>query len=242
MHEEVVIRHAASNQLQRNASHCKPPAAPKRPPDRRQTAPAPACAYPALRLAITDEASPFALRSTRNRPRTAVHRLLVPTLRNATAQAPRGAFKAPRAHRRGGMGVYSGAYHASSSSDRIVWFLANLWQTAIGSAPGTRQARRHTPPGLLVCGGAPRRNRTGDPILTMEPPGTAVRTAVPAGHARPSGSKLSVLFRLGYVFSGVPRALPTWLNQAGYLQTSTESTLPGTAGRTFRSQDYGRLT
>jgi hypothetical protein len=33
--------------------------------------------------------------------------------------------------------------------------------------------------------GAPRRNRTGDPILTMEPPGTAVRTAVSPGHARP---------------------------------------------------------
>jgi hypothetical protein len=65
MREEVVIRHAASNQLQRNAPHCKPPAAPKRPPDRRQTAPAPACAYPALRLAITNEASPLALRSTR---------------------------------------------------------------------------------------------------------------------------------------------------------------------------------
>src|SRR5215218_9537166 len=74
MHEEVVIRHAASNQLQRNALHCKPPAAPKRPPDRSQTAPAPACAYPALRLGITDEASPLALRSTRNRPRTAVRR------------------------------------------------------------------------------------------------------------------------------------------------------------------------
>jgi len=74
MHKEVVIRHAASNQVQRNAPHCKPPAAPKRPPDRRQTAPAPACAYPALRLAITDEASPFALRSTRNRLRTAVRR------------------------------------------------------------------------------------------------------------------------------------------------------------------------
>ena len=74
MHAEVVIRHAASNQLQRNAPHCKPPAAPKRPPDRRQTAPAPACAYPALRLAITDEASPLALRSTRNRMRTAVRR------------------------------------------------------------------------------------------------------------------------------------------------------------------------
>jgi hypothetical protein len=74
MHEEVVIRHAASNQLQRNAPHCKPPAAPKRPPDRSQTAPAPACGYPALRLAITDEASPLALRSTRNRPRRAVRR------------------------------------------------------------------------------------------------------------------------------------------------------------------------
>jgi hypothetical protein len=34
-------------------------------------------------------------------------------------------------------------------------------------------------------GGAPRRNRTGDPILTMEPPGTAVRDAVSPGHARP---------------------------------------------------------
>ena len=74
MQEEVVIRHAASNQLQRNGPHCKPPAAPKRSPDRRQTAPAPACAYPALRLAITDEASPFALRSTRNRPRRAMRR------------------------------------------------------------------------------------------------------------------------------------------------------------------------
>jgi hypothetical protein len=60
----VIVRHAASNQLQRNAPHCKPPAAPKRPPDRSQTAPAPAFAYPALRLAITDEASLFALLST----------------------------------------------------------------------------------------------------------------------------------------------------------------------------------
>jgi hypothetical protein len=78
MHEEVVIRHAASNQLQRNAPHCKPPAAPKRPPDRRQTAPAPACAYPTVCSCHTDEASPFALRSTRksseesNAPRRAL--------------------------------------------------------------------------------------------------------------------------------------------------------------------------
>src|SRR5215216_4241657 len=48
--------------------------------------------------------------------------------------------------------------------------------------------------GQGLCG-APRRNRTGDPILTMEPPGTAVRTAVCAGEARPSGPKLSVLLR-----------------------------------------------
>jgi hypothetical protein len=43
--------------------------------------------------------------------------------------------------------------------------------------------------------GAPRRNRTGDPILTMEPPGTAVRTALSPGRARPSGPKLWVLPR-----------------------------------------------
>ena len=36
-------------------------------------------------------------------------------------------------------------------------------------------------------GGAPRRNRTGDPILTMEPPGTAVRTAVSPARVRPWG-------------------------------------------------------
>jgi hypothetical protein len=42
----------------------------------------------------------------------------------------------------------------------------------------TREAGRRTRPELLVWGGAPRRNRTGDPILTMEPPGTAVRTAL----------------------------------------------------------------
>src|SRR5215218_1087326 len=34
-------------------------------------------AHPAKRPAITDEASPFALRSTRNRPRTAMHQWCV---------------------------------------------------------------------------------------------------------------------------------------------------------------------
>jgi hypothetical protein len=50
-------------------------------------------------------------------------------------------------------------------------------------------------------GGAPRRNRTGDPILTMEPPGTAVRTAVSPARARPSRPKLSVLFWRSYALS-----------------------------------------
>jgi hypothetical protein len=57
--------------------------------------------------------------------------------------------------------------------------------------------------GQRLCG-APRRNRTGDPILTMEPPGTAVRTAVFAGHARPLGPKLSALSTRSYAFSCIP--------------------------------------
>src|SRR5512132_4305022 len=35
----------------------------------------------------------------------------------------------------------------------------------------------------------------------MEPPGTAVRTAVSPGHARPSGPKLSVLLSRSYAFT-----------------------------------------
>jgi hypothetical protein len=64
-----------------------------------------------------------------------------------------------------------------------------------------QQAGHRTRPELLVWGGAPRRNRTGDPILTMEPPGTAVRNAVSPGRAQPSVPKLSVLFRISYGFS-----------------------------------------
>jgi hypothetical protein len=47
-------------------------------------------------------------------------------------------------------------------------FLANLWQTAVLSAPGMQEAGYGTRPGLVVWGGAPRRNRTGDPILTID--------------------------------------------------------------------------
>jgi hypothetical protein len=68
----------------------------------------------------------------------------------------------------------------------------------VGDRPGNR-------PGLSCgfCGGAPRRNRTADPILTMEPPGTAVRTAASPGRARPWAPKLSVLFRPSYAFTPV---------------------------------------
>jgi hypothetical protein len=51
--------------------------------------------------------------------------------------------------------------------------------------PPPFQAERLDRPELLGCGGAPRRNRTGDPILTMDLALTAVRTAVRAGHPRP---------------------------------------------------------
>ena len=44
-----------------------------------------------------------------------------------------------------------------------------------------RQAGCRTPPGLLVWCGAPRRNRTADPILTMDLAVTAVHTSVSAG-------------------------------------------------------------
>jgi hypothetical protein len=54
--------------------------------------------------------------------------------------------------------------------------------------------------GQRMCG-APRRNRTGDPILTMNLAVTAVRTAISPAHARPLGPKLSVLFRRSYAFS-----------------------------------------
>src|SRR5918999_3288611 len=53
--------------------------------------------------------------------------------------------------------------------------LANRWQTAVRGAPRIRQAGCWTRPDLLVWGGAPRRNRTGDPILTID--GWAARRA-----------------------------------------------------------------
>jgi hypothetical protein len=58
--------------------------------------------------------------------------------------------------------------HATCPDDYGRRFLANFWQMAIQSPPGKQQAEYGTRPELLVWGGAPRRNRTGDPILTMD--------------------------------------------------------------------------
>jgi hypothetical protein len=71
--------------------------------------------------------------------------------------------------------------HTTTVSD----LLANRWQTAVEVAPGIDQGGYKTRPGLLFWGGAPRRNRTGDPILTMNLAATAVRTSVSAGRRRP---------------------------------------------------------
>ena len=54
--------------------------------------------------------------------------------------------------------------HTTTVSDP----LANRWQTTVASPPGMEEAGYWTRPDLLVWGGAPRRNRTGDPILTMD--------------------------------------------------------------------------
>jgi hypothetical protein len=51
---------------------------------------------------------------------------------------------------------------------------------------------------VLVWSPLPESNRRPHP--SMEPPGTAVRNAIFAGHARPSGPKLSVLLRRSYAF------------------------------------------
>ena len=50
---------------------------------------------------------------------------------------------------------------------------------------GRRQTGCWTRPELLVCCGAPRRNRTGDPILTMDRRLSAVLTGVLAGRIAP---------------------------------------------------------
>jgi hypothetical protein len=87
---------------------------------------------------------------------------------------------------------------------RSTWLWHGDGTRAESASLAMRQAGRPARPGLLVCGGAPRRNRPGDPILTMEPSGTAVRTTLSPGHARPYRPKLSVLFRQSYALTLAP--------------------------------------
>src|SRR5829696_6286056 len=66
--------------------------------------------------------------------------------------------------------VYTPRAHRAQSANccrRTVLWHGDGTLTGGTSLP-TREARYWTRPGLLVWGGAPRRNRTGDPILTMD--------------------------------------------------------------------------
>src|SRR5829696_8472593 len=85
--------------------------------------------------------------------------------------------------------------HARCSDDYGRRFLANLWQIAVRSAPSMQEAGCWTRPELLVCGGAPRRNRTGDPILTMNRRPSAVLTRVFAARPTPWGHSYGVSWR-----------------------------------------------
>jgi hypothetical protein len=81
--------------------------------------------------------------------------------------------------------VHEGATHLASGADsmrlaatscyHLQWPVRSLRVVCCPTAarlrflrpPDMRQAGFWTRPGLLVWGGAPRRNRTGDPILTI---------------------------------------------------------------------------
>jgi hypothetical protein len=76
----------------------------------------------------------------------------------------------------------------------------NAKTTSVANSPTPDAEVTSVCAGQRLCG-APRRNRTGDPILTMEPPGTAVRMIVFPGRARPSGPKLSALSTRSYALS-----------------------------------------
>jgi hypothetical protein len=57
------------------------------------------------------------------------------------------------------------------------------------------------PPRLIPLGQPSASQPDPSASLTMEPPGTAVQTAIFAGRARPSGPKSSVLIRRGYALA-----------------------------------------
>ena len=93
------------------------------------------------------------------------------------------------------------------------------WDVFSGPADASSNATTTSVSAGQRPSGAPRRNRTGDPILTMEPPGTAVRTprfprSRPTVGAKVIGSlslKLCVLRRpTGQRWTASQRPAQTW--------------------------------
>ena len=64
----------------------------------------------------------------------------------------------------------------------------------------------------------------------MEPPGTAVRNAILAGHARPSGPKLSVLFRSSYALSSSHMLIVSGASHDPRQRSRTRAPLPPQPG------------
>ena len=75
------------------------------------------------------------------------------------------------------------------------------WDVLSGPADASSNATTTSVSAGQSLRGATRRNRTADPILTMEPPGTAVRNAISPARARPLVLKLSVLSWRGYALT-----------------------------------------
>jgi hypothetical protein len=73
------------------------------------------------------------------------------------------------------------------SDDSLDGLLASVGDIEGGAAPQDPAAS--SAGAVSLAGGAPRRNRTGDPILTMNLALTAVQTSVSAGRRRPLTAK-----------------------------------------------------
>jgi hypothetical protein len=113
-------------------------------------------------------------------------------LRRTRSSAPTTDFLAPTrsasegAARTSGHGLWVGSSRTRTANQGSALRPAGVCSTpsrtprrpASPSQPAPAAERRSVSAGQPGCG-APRRNRTGDVILTMEPPGTAVRTPFP---------------------------------------------------------------
>ena len=141
----------------------------------------------------------------KNRLGTAVHRLLVPTdPRNALLNHLEAHSTLPwRRHSgRGNTGARRDRELPRSVLVRLLTvFLANLWQMAVGSAPGMEEAGYKTRPVLVVCGGAPAGVEPATPSLPwiLRPPLCEPAFPQLASDRRPSSD---VLFAVAVHGSG----------------------------------------